>query len=261
MIDGKKIAVTVPAYNESKLIRAAVLSIPEFVDVVIVVDDAGTDDTASQVPSHHFGRPVVLVRHPKNLGVGAAIATGYKTALSISADIVVVMAGDAQMDPADLSFLLSPVLRGEADYAKGDRLAWPGVSKAMPWSRFIGNHVLSVLTRLASGYTHVRDSQCGYTAVTADSLSRIDLDALYPRYGFPNDMLAKLHAISARVVNVPVRPIYGEEVSGISLYTAMVRVPRVLFRSMLWRWKAERSTALLPSATTVNAPSLEPADN
>jgi glycosyltransferase involved in cell wall biosynthesis len=260
MIDGKTIAVTVPAYNESKLIGAAISGIPEFVDMVIVVDDASTDDTVNRVPAHHFDREVILVRHPENRGVGAAIATGYAAALERSADIVAVMAGDAQMDPADLLFLLQPVLRGEAEYAKGDRLAWPGVAKAMPRMRFVGNHVLSVLTRVTAGYGHIRDSQCGYTAVTADALRLIDLDALYPRYGFPNDMLAKLHAASARVVNVPVRPIYGEEVSGISLYTALVRVPMVLLRSMMWRWKTERHTPRLPSAATVTPSSLEPVD-
>lgn len=259
MFAGKKIAVTVPAYNESKLIGAAVSGIPEFVDTIIVVDDASTDDTQNAVPRFHFGREVLYIRHELNQGVGAAIASGYRKALEISADIAVVMAGDAQMDPDDLAFLLTPVVRGEADYAKGDRLSWPGVAKAMPFARFFGNHFLSRLTRFTSGYSDVRDSQCGYTAVSADALRRVDLDALYPRYGFPNDMLAKLHAAAARVVNVPVRPIYGEEVSGISLYTAAVRVPLVLIRSMIWRLKTERRAARLTAGGMSNA-SFEPID-
>lgn len=259
MFAGKKIAVTLPAYNESKLIGAAISGIPEYVDHIIVVDDASTDNTVDAVPHSHYGRTVTIVRHEVNQGVGAAIATGYRTALETSADVVVVMAGDAQMDPDDLAFLLNPVIRGEADYAKGDRLSWPGVTKAMPFSRFCGNHILSKLTRFSSGYGDIRDSQCGYTAVSAEVLRRVNLDALYPRYGFPNDMLAKLHAVAARVVNVPVRPIYGEEVSGISLYTAVVRVPLVLIRSMMWRLKTERRAARL-TAGDISNPSLEPID-
>ena len=259
MISGKKISIVVPAYNEAKLIRAALTAMPKYVDEIIVVDDASTDATAKVVSDTRCDIPVTLIRHADNRGVGAAIATGYKTALERNADIAAVMAGDAQMDPEDLSFLLTPILRGEADYAKGDRLSWPGVAKAMPWTRYIGNHVLSRLTRISSGYAAVRDSQCGYTAVTADALSHIDLDALYPRYGFPNDMLAKLHAAGARIIDVPVRPIYGEEVSGISLFTALFRVPRVLLRSMMWRLKTERQVGQLPAAAMASAP-LNPID-
>ncbi len=242
MFADQKIAIVVPAFNESKLIVSAVSKLPDFVDHIFIIDDASTDGT-SEAPALIENPKVTVIRHDENKGVGAAIATGYKAALHYAADIAVVMAGDAQMDPQDLPFVLTPILRGDADYVKGDRLSWPGVSKAMPPLRFFGNHVLSVLTRLSSGYPGIRDSQCGYTAVTASMLMRIDLDGLYPRYGFPNDMLAKLHAAGARVVDVPVRPIYGEEVSGISLFTAFVRVPMVLWRSFLWRTKVERQAA------------------
>ncbi len=257
MFAEKKIAVVVPAYNESKLIAAAVSSIPDFVDDIIVVDDASTDNTAGVLEELQANLGITCIRREKNGGVGAAIVTGYKAALHKSADVIVVMAGDAQMDPEDLPFLLMPVLRQEADYAKGDRLSWPGVSKAMPFMRFFGNHVLSILTRITSGYRSVRDSQCGYTAVSAEVLLKFNLDTLYPRYGFPNDMLAKLHTVSARVTDVPVRPIYGQEVSGISAYTAFVRVPMVLLRSFVYRIKNER----LSSRRLSNSLNTEPINN
>jgi glycosyltransferase involved in cell wall biosynthesis len=249
MFGGKTIAVVMPAHDEAHMIMRAVTQVPEYVDDIVVVDDASTDATAEALPPFSERAGLHLIRHDRNRGVGSAIVTGYKRALELGAEFVAVMAGDAQMHPSDLPGLLEPLLQGRADYVKGDRLAWPGVIREMPLVRFIGNHGLSLLTRISSGYRGVRDSQCGYTAVTADVLMRLDLDALYHRYGFPNDMLAKLHAIGARVENVSVRPIYGQEVSGISLSTALFRVPMVLWRSYLWRLREERKIAgQLPAA-------------
>jgi len=260
MFGRKKIAVVVPAHNEARLIAQAVEQIPKFVDLIIVVDDASEDGTLAALDAETARPEIVAVRHEVNQGVGAAIVTGYKKAVLFGAQIVVVMAGDAQMDPDDLPFLLDPVIKKECDYAKGDRLSWPGAFRAMPFTRYVGNHVLSKLTRLTSGFEDIRDSQCGYTAVTADLLSRIDLDSLYARYGFPNDMLAKVHAAQGRVSNVTVRPIYGQEVSGISFHTAFFSVPRVLFNSFVWRIRTERQTARRLAAAQMDIAPLNPID-
>ena len=240
MFGNKRIAVVVPAHNEASIIARAVADVPDFVDHVIVVDDASTDGTLGVLRDGSARPGLVLIRHEENRGVGGAIVSGYRRALELEAEIVAVMAGAAQMDPEDLPELLAPAVFGSSDYVKGDRLSWPGVFKKMPFVRFVGNHVLSLLTRAASGYGHVRDSQCGYTAVTSESLKRIELSSLYNRYGFPNDMLAKLHVVGARLSNVAVRPIYGQEVSGISLATALFRVPLVLLKSYIWRMKREK---------------------
>ena len=239
MFDGKKIAVVVPAYNEERLIVKAVSLVPDYVDHVIVVDDASTDDTGGALASGVTREGLEYLRHEFNRGVGGAIVTGYARGLEIGADVIAVMAGDAQMDPSELPVLLKPIVRGAADYAKGDRLSWAGVFRVMPLFRFVGNHVLSVLTRFASGYKNVRDSQCGYTAVSAAALGRLDLEDLYARYGFPNDILAHLHSVGASLAQVTVRPIYAQECSGISLFTALVRVPLVLLRSYLCRRRRE----------------------
>ena len=244
MFQGKRIAVVIPAHNEAELIVRAVTQVPDYVDDIVVVDDASTDGTLARVESSMSRRGLHCLRHGANGGVGAAIVSGYKQALLLGADVVGVMAGDAQMDPADLPRLLAPVAAGRADYAKGDRLSWPGAFRQMPRLRFIGNHVLSLLTRITSGYRRVRDSQCGYTAASAEILSRVDLDRLYQRYGFPNDMLAHLHTLGARLAQVAVRPVYGSERSGISLFTACVSVPWVLLRSFWHRRQRERRTPL-----------------
>jgi hypothetical protein len=163
--------------------------------------------------------------------VGAAIVSGYRAALDLGCDVAAVMAGDCQMDPADLPALLDPVVDGEADYSKGDRLCHPDLLRLMPLDRVAGNFALTTLTRLAAGHNGVSDTQCGYTAVSSAALRRLDLGSLYPRYGFPNDMLARLWEIGARVKDVPVRPVYGAETSGITVASALRSYPAVLLRA------------------------------
>jgi glycosyltransferase involved in cell wall biosynthesis len=242
VIDGQRVAVVVPAYDEAALIGRAIRGIPAFVDHVIVVDDASRDDTSDAARRAGDGR-LVLVRHPENRGVGAAIGTGYREALARGADVAVVMAGDAQMDPRDLPAVLVPVVSGRADYAKGNRLAWPGAWRRMPLARFVANHVLSILTRLATG-CRVWDSQCGFTAISRGALAALDLGAIYPRYGYPNDLLGRLASLGAIVEDAVVRPVYGEERSGISLVTALVRVPGVILRCAIRRVAAGRRSAV-----------------
>jgi glycosyltransferase involved in cell wall biosynthesis len=235
MFLGKTIAVVVPAYNEERLLPRVIAEMPSYVDTLIVVDDASSDATASVAAASE--RPVVLLRHAHNRGVGAAIATGYLEALRRDADVIAVMGGDAQMDPEELSRLVAPVAQGGADYAKGDRLSHPGARRLMPLWRFLGGRALTVLTRLTSGYWKLRDSQCGFTAISREALERIPLHRLYPRYGYPNDLLGWLNALGLRLHQEPVRPIYGCETSGIHPLRIIPRLLYVLGRSFglrLW---------------------------
>jgi glycosyltransferase involved in cell wall biosynthesis len=211
MFCGRMVAVVVPAFNEADKIGQTLRAVPAFVDWTIVVDDGSSDGTeraARQAAGRSGGRQVDVIAHAQNRGVGAALATGYARALELGADAVAVMAGDGQMDPADLPRLLTPIVDGSADYAKGNRLAWPGGWRQMPPVRLLGSLALSWVTQLATGYRGIFDSQCGYTAVSRAALLAIGPD-LYPRYGYPNDLLARLAAVGARVVDVPVRPVYG----------------------------------------------------
>ena len=242
MYRGAHIAVVVPAYNEARLIGRTLASIPSWVDQIVVVDDASQDDTLEQVVGLDEERSTVL-RHTKNEGVGAAIATGYRFAFQDGAEIAVVMAGDGQMDPADLPRLLDPVVEGRASYVKGDRLGWPGVRKTMPPLRWLGNHLLSALTRAATGL-EIGDSQCGYTAISREAAEALERTSSWRGYGYPNDFLGTLACTRLHVVDVPVRPIYGEEESGIRPRHVLVTIPMVLARVTLRRWLVERGQQL-----------------
>jgi len=241
----------VPAFNEARKIGRVVRSVPGFVDHVFVVDDASRDGTAA-IARRSQRRGLRVLRHERNRGVGAAIATGYVAAMQAGAEVTAVMAGDLQMDPADLVGLISPVVLGLADYSKGNRFAWPGVYRVMPLSRLVGNVALSFLTRLASGYRHVFDSQCGYTAANRRALGIILSGEVFPRYGYPNDILARLGAFGARVVDVPVRPVYGPDWhSGIRITSVVWPLGGLLLRGVstrMVRWVMRRAlgTPALP---------------
>ncbi|MDP9492227.1 MAG: glycosyltransferase family 2 protein [Actinomycetota bacterium] len=235
MIDGKRVAVVVPAHDEEALIGRTLAEIPAFVDRIYVVDDHSADATVER--AREVGDPrVEVIAHDRNLGVGAAIVTGYKRALDEKIDVTAVMAADGQMDPADLEALVAAVARGEVDYAKANRLFTGQAWTLMPRHRYLGNAVLSMLTKIASGYWHVADSQSGYTAISWTMLQQLDLDRIYPRYGFPNDMLVHLNVWNARVRDFPSRPIYdvGER-SEIRLPRVIPSIAWLLFKGFFWR--------------------------
>jgi glycosyltransferase involved in cell wall biosynthesis len=240
MLRNAQIAVVVPAFNEAKHIAAMLRTVPAYVDRVVVVDDGSADDTAARAEGLADPRVIVL-RHAHNRGVGMALATGYRRALADGADVMAVMAGDAQMHPDDLRSLLLPVIEGEADYAKGNRLAHPDVYARMPPTRLIGNQILSLLTRVATGVP-VHDSQCGYTALHRSVAERMAWHELWSGYGYPNDLLGQLQCLGARVRDVVVRPVYADEQSGIRWHHALFVIPYVLARVLLrrarnaWSW-------------------------
>jgi glycosyltransferase involved in cell wall biosynthesis len=235
VLEGKRVAVVVPAHDEEALVGGTLAAIPELVDRIYVVDDASTDATAERALERGDPR-VELIRHERNEGVGAAIVTGYRRALDEGVDVVCVMAGDGQMDPVDLETLAGAVARGEVEYAKANRLVTGQAWNLIPRSRYLGNAVLSLLTKIASGYWHIADSQSGYTAIDSQTLAQLDLDRLYRRYGFPNDMLVSLNVWNARVRDFPSRPIYNVgERSGIRLARVVPAISWLLLRRFFWR--------------------------
>ena len=238
MYKDKTVAVVVPAYNEELLISRVIDTMPEFVDYIVIVNDKSKDRTAEIVQNYVSDgkKPVILIDLKKNLGVGGAITEGYKWCRDHKIDATAVMAGDAQMDPSDLPDLLDPVVNGEADYTKGNRLFSGEAWKKIPKSRYMGNAALSLLTKIASGYWHIADSQTGYTVANLKVLETINLDEIYKRYGMPNDLLVKLNIFNFRVRDVDIKPVYGiGEKSGIKPLLVIPRFSWLLFRLFIYR--------------------------
>ena len=236
MFEGKTIGVVVPAFNEEMLITKTLSGMPEFVDKIIVVDDKSEDTTIEKVNTYAEGDSrVVLIEHEINQGVGGAISSGYIWCREHEIDIAVVMAGDNQMDPDDLPALLMPVAEDRADYSKGNRLITGQAWEKIPRVRYLGNASLSLLTKIASGYWHVADSQTGYTAINKRALQLIPLEDIYPRYGMPNDLLVTLNIYNLRVIDVPVRPVYADEKSGIKIRKVLFSLSGLLTRLFLKR--------------------------
>ena len=233
------IAAVVPCYNEESQIAAVLASMPEFVDHIVVVDDKSRDRTALVVEEHQERmRRLVLIRHEVNQGVGGAIASGYKWAREHEIDVAVVMAGDGQMAPEDLPHLLDPVVCGQVDYSKGNRLFTGEAFKEIPKIRYFGNAALSLLTKIASGYWHVADSQTGYTAINKRALQTLDWDKMYKRYGQPNDLLVRLNVYNFRVKDVPIRPVYNVgEMSKLKVWRVLFTISWLLIKLFLWRMR------------------------
>jgi glycosyltransferase involved in cell wall biosynthesis len=232
--EGRTVAVVVPAYNEEALVGSTVSGIPAFVDSIIVVDDCSKDETA--VRAQKADKRVEVIAHERNQGVGAAIVTGYRRAIAIGVDVTCVMAADGQMDPDDLETLVRAIAVDETDYAKANRLFTGQAWQLIPRTRYLGNAALSFMTKIASGYWHVADSQSGYTAVNLETLKLLDLDRIYRRYGFPNDLLVHLNVFNRRVRDYPSRPIYGVgERSGIRLRHVVPKISWLLLKGFFWR--------------------------
>ena len=239
MYKNKKIGVVVPCYNEETQIGMVIETMPEFVDHIVIVDDVSPDKTIAVVESYaQNNQRIVLIKHQKNQGVGGAIASGYEWCRDNDVNVAAVMAGDGQMAPEELDKVLDPVVDGHADYSKGNRLITGDAFRKIPKVRYFGNAILSLLTKIASGYWHIADSQTGYTAISKKALHRIDWQQMYKRYGQPNDLLIKLNAEYFRVADIPITPVYNVgEKSGIKIQKVLFSISWLLLKGFFWRLK------------------------
>lgn len=238
MYEGRCVAAVVPAFNEEKLISTVIGTMPDLVDHIVVVDDRSTDATAEKARATGDPRLHVIV-HERNTGVGGAIVSGHRRAIELGADINVVMAGDAQMDPSYLPALLDPIVHEGYGFAKANRFFSTGSYHGMPRYRIFGNIVLSFMSKFASGYWHIFDPQNGYTATRRDVLQRLPLDQLAPRYSYENDVLINLNILRVPATDVPIPAMYGSEVSSIKLRRVGPEIVDLMFRGF-WRrflWK------------------------
>jgi glycosyltransferase involved in cell wall biosynthesis len=231
MYKGHRVGVVMPVHNEERHIERAISRVPSFVDSIIAIDDASTDETWERL-SRITGERLTRLRHERNLGVGAATKTGYRHLLKTEVDLIAVMDGDGQMDGRDLCTLLDRAIAG-VDYVKGNRFLHRQTISAMPAMRFIGNRLLSWLTRQSMGYEGSLDAQCGYTVIHVAALRRLSLDRLYDRYGFPNEMLFAATDAGLSIESVPVKAIYEDEVSGINPFTSVPMITFLIARNYL----------------------------
>lgn len=265
------VGVVVPAYNEEGFIGDVIRTMPEYVDRIYVVDDCSTDGTWDEIQSaarasseptiagdaepliadggnsllaqratvhDPIGR-VVPIQHRENRGAGGAIKTGYLAALEDAVDIVPTIDGDGQMDLSQLPKLLDPIVEGDADYAKGNRLLYKEFRSEMPKFRFLGNSILTFLTKIASGYWKTMDPQNGYTAISHYALDNVGISGMYEYYGYCNDLLVKLNAKGMRIADVAIPAVYGDEESSIDYSTYIRKVSWMLLQNFLWRLRVK----------------------
>lgn len=220
-VDRPRVAVVIPCYGVVAQVLDVLAGIPDFVEAIHVVDDACPQQSGKHVQSHCVDRRVTVHFHGSNRGVGGAVLTGYLAAVDAGSEVIVKMDGDGQMDPAGLTQLVGPILRGQADYTKGNRFYDLEQISRMPRMRIFGNAILSFLNKISSGYWDVFDPTNGYTAIHARVFKRLPHRKISPRYFFETDMLFRLNIIRAVVVDVPMDAKYGAEISNL-------RISRVL---------------------------------
>lgn len=234
-----KVGVIIPAYNEEAQILKVIASIPLYIDQIIVVNDGSRDRTLAKLEEAKLTEPrLKVVDHGKNHGTGAARVTGLKNFLKEDLDIVSLIDGDGQMDLSELSSLLDPLIDGNYDLVKGNRFFSGEAWSKIPKVRYLGNAMLSLLTKISSGYWHIADFQTGFIVMKRALITKIDLDHLYHHYGFPNDLLIHANIAKGRVIDVPIKPLYGVgEKSNIKLGIVIPKIGWLLFRRFFWRLK------------------------
>jgi len=258
MFRDNKIGVVVPAYNEEELIAVTLNGIPDYVDSIYVINDCSTDRTGEIIKAlAEQDHRIVPINHEKNRGVGGAIVNGYSRSLEDGMDVVAVMAGDDQMDPKYLPDLLNPIIDGMADYTKGNRLLDGSFKKGMRTFLLMGNPILTMLTKLASGCYTVSDPQNGYTAISRKALIKIDPNQIFTWYGYCNDMIMRLTAKDLTILDVPIPARYGTEKSKIRYPVYMARISKLLVQNFITRMAIKRADGnraaafLIPIASTV----------
>lgn len=223
MTSPRDVCVVVPCFRCRKHVLSVLSAIPQTIRWIVCVDDACPEDSGAYIEENCRDPRVEVIRNRRNLGVGGATMAGYRRAVELGAAVVVKIDSDGQMDPSQVSRFVDPILRGEADYTKGNRFYNPDSLRAMPGIRLFGNAVLSFFSKLSSGYWNLMDPTNGYTAVAAPLLTRLPLERIDNGYFFESDMLFRLATFRAVVLDVPMEAAYGDEESNLS-------VGRELFR-------------------------------
>ena len=232
----RRIAVVIPCYKVSNHLADVLARIgPEVSDIYCSIDGCpeGSREVASRAQS--LDPRIQVLFHEKNSGVGFAFMAGARKALADGAEIVVKLDGDGQMSPEKIPDLVEPLIRGEADFSKGNRFFHLEDLQSMPVIRMIGNAGLSFFSKLSTGYWNLFDPTNGFIAIRADIASRIPWEKIDPRYFFESDLLFRLYTLRAIVVDVPMKSHYGNEQSHLNIFRAAVQFPFFHLRNFLKR--------------------------
>jgi glycosyltransferase involved in cell wall biosynthesis len=236
MYKHNRIGVVVPAYNENSLIIKTLKGIPDMIDSIVVIDDNSSDNTLNEIEKcKNEDSRIISIPNKENKGLGFNLIKGYNYYIKEKiADIIVVMAGDNQMDPKDLPTILDKLIDHNYDYVKGNRLFHNEIG-SMPKYRFIGNSILTILTKFSCGYYFLMDPQCGYTGIKLKPLSTIPINNMTKRYGYNADILTMLNVHNFRVADVEVRPVYETEKSKINLINYIFKTSWLLIKLFFYR--------------------------
>ena len=212
-----KIAVVIPCFKVKRHIVNVLKKIPKNISKIYVIDDKCPEETGDFVKRNINDKRLKIIKHQKNLGVGAAVISGYKEAIKDDIDIVVKIDGDGQMDPSLIPSFISPIICGHADYSKGNRFYDLEEIMIMPKKRIFGNAILSFINKISSGYWNIFDPTNGYTAIHADIIKLLPLNKISKRYFFESDMLFRLNIIKVVVVDIPMGANYRNESSNLEI--------------------------------------------
>lgn len=225
----KKVAVIIPSFKVKKHILNVIDGLDDLVDLIVVVDDQCPEQSGKHVQEHCTDKRVHVIFNPVNLGVGGATINGYKKALELKADILVKVDGDGQMDPTKISDLIKPILSGEADYTKGNRFYFLTELKRMPKMRLFGNSMLSLISKIVTGYWNITDPTNGFTAIESKILKYLSLEKINKRYFFESDMLFRLSTSRAVIQDIPMHPKYEDEISNLNILQTILKFPFLYF--------------------------------
>lgn len=217
MANDFKIAVVIPCYKVKEHILKVIEDIGDEVSAIYAVDDKCPDHSGEFILQNCTDKRVRVLFNEENQGVGGAVIHGYEVGLAEGADVFVKVDGDGQMDPTLIKLFVRPIMRGEADYTKGNRFHEIEGLKPMPKIRLFGNAVLSFMTKFSSGYYKTFDPTNGYTAISAIALRKLPLDKVSKRYFFESDLLFRLNVVGAKVQDIPMDAVYGDEVSNLNI--------------------------------------------
>ena len=229
-------AVVIPCYNEEKMITQTIKKIPEYIDHIIAVNDASTDNTIGVLNKlkKQYSK-LIIVDNKVNQGVGGALIAGYDYAIKNTKTTAIgIVAGDDQFDSSYLKAMLDDFIDQSADYVKASRFFHREAFKTMPKYRQFGNIFISLLTKFSTGYYSITDITNGCGWLRREIIEKVDFSIVEKRYDYETSMLTALSIANAKVIDHAVPAHYGDEKSTIKLIPTAWRNLKAVWKGF-WR--------------------------